>query len=529
MGIRKLPIGIQDFEDLRQNGYLYVDKTAFVYKLVTEGKPYFLSRPRRFGKSLLLSTLEAYFLGKKELFKGLKIYEEEEKSENPWQVYPVLTFSLAAGEFTTPDGLRKALSYCMKKFEEKYELKQKDDWDLPVRFKENLMEATNKTGKKVVVLVDEYDNPLLKNLGVNEEQAEANRTLYKAFFAVLKDQDAYLRFAFFTGVTKFSKVSIFSDLNQLKDVTLNKSFDAICGITQEELESNFKPEIEKMAEENGMTGEECLSELKKMYDGYHFCMNSPDIYNPFSLLRAFDENKFGSYWFSTGTPTFLINRLNEINFSPRNFIETVKISESQINDYRPENPDPIPLLYQSGYLTIKDWNLRQLSYKLGFPNNEVKYGFLDALAPGYLHIEDKPAPFNIDLLDDAVEEGDCEGIRKWFTALFAILPYTAGKETETVIEQNFQNVIYISLLVLGKYVRTEVHQSLGRTDCIIETPEYVYIFEFKRDGSAKEALEQIEAQVYAKPYEADSRKIFKIGVNFSSETKNIAEWEVAEH
>ena len=313
-------------------------------------------------------------------------------------------------------------------------------------------------------------------------------------------------------------------MNQLNDITLNKRFDAICGITQEELEANFKPEISAMAENNGMTFEACLSELKRMYDGYHFCMNSPDIYNPFSLLRAFDEKKFGSYWFSTGTPTFLINKLNAINFNPRNFIETVKKSESQISEYRPENPDPIPLLYQSGYLTIKTWNLRQLSYKLGFPNDEVKYGFLDALAPSYLHVEDKPAPFNVDILDDAVEEGDADGIRKWFTALFALLPYTAGAENETLIEQNFQNVIYISLLVLGKYVRTEVHSALGRADCIIETPEYVYLFEFKRDGSAKDALEQIEAQGYAKPYEADSRKIFKIGVNFSSETKNIAEW-----
>ena len=302
------------------------------------------------------------------------------------------------------------------------------------------------------MLVDEYDNPLLKNIGENEEQEKANRTLYKGFFAVLKDCDAYLRFAFFTGVTKFSKVSIFSDLNQLNDITLNKRFDAICGITQEELEANFKPEISAMAENNGMTFEACRSELKRMYDGYHFCMNSPDIYNPFSLLRAFDEKKFG------------------------------------------------------------------------FPNDEVKYGFLDALAPSYLHVEDKPAPFNVDILDDAVEEGDADGIRKWFTALFALLPYTADAENETLIEQNFQNVIYISLLVLGKYVRTEVHSALGRADCIIETPEYVYLFEFKRDGSAKEALEQIEAQGYAKPYEADSRKIFKIGVNFSSETKNIAEW-----
>ena len=525
--IRKLPIGIQDFEDLRTNGYLYIDKTAYIYKLVQYGKPYFLSRPRRFGKSLLLSTIEAYFLGKKELFEGLAISELEKDNPKAWQAYPVLKFSLAAGEFTKSEGLRSRLEGTISDFEKKYNLPAIDD-TLPRRFEGALKNACEKTGRKVVALVDEYDNPILKNIGENEEQEKANRALYKGFFAVLKDCDAYLRFVLFTGVTKFSKVSIFSDLNQLNDITLNESFASICGITQEELEANFKPEIKALAERNRMTFEECLSELKRMYDGYHFCMNSPDIYNPFSLLRAFDEKKFGSYWFATGTPTFLINKLNESSFNPRSFIENIKISESKISDYRPENPDPVPLLYQSGYLTIKSWNLRQLSYKLGFPNDEVKYGFLDALAPAYLHVEDKPAPFNIDLLDDAVEEGDTDGIRKWFTALFALLPYPAGSERETLTEQNFQNVIFISLLVLGKYVRTEVHSALGRADCIIETPEYVYLFEFKRDGTAKEALAQIENQEYAKTYEADSRKIFKIGVNFSSEKRNITEWEVAE-
>ena len=526
MGIRKLPIGIQDFEDLRQNGYLYVDKTAFVYKLVTEGKPYFLSRPRRFGKSLLLSTLEAYFLGKKELFKGLKIYEEEEKSENPWQVYPVLKFSLAAGEFTKQDGLRNGLTSDLRRFEEKYGLKESPDTALPDRFKNDLMSATEKTGKGVVVLVDEYDNPLLKNIGENEEQEKENRALYKGFFAVLKDCDAYLRFAFFTGVTKFSKVSIFSDLNQVDDITLDYNYDAICGITQTELEENFVLEIEAMAERFRFSKEECLAELKRMYDGYHFCMNCPDIYNPFSLINAFSKKDLGSYWFGTGTPTFLIKKLDKISFDARRFIDTVKISESEISDYRPKNPDPIPLLYQSGYLTIKTWNERQRSYKLGFPNDEVKYCFLNALAPTYLKVEKHPAPFNIDLLDDAVEEGDTDGMRDWFKALFALLPYPTSGDLEAVTEQSFQNVIYISLVVLGKYCRTEVHSSHGRADCVVETPDYVYVFEFKRDGSAKEALAQIEQNGYATPYAADKRKLFKIGVNFSSKERNITEWEV---
>ena len=522
---RLLPIGIQDFEYLRKNNYIYIDKTNFIYKLTRMGKPYFLSRPRRFGKSLFLSTLEAYFLGKKELFKGLAIEKYEAENPEPWTEYPVLKFSLASGEFTKEEGLRVRLEASLFDFETKYKINKYSD-ELPVRFAYDLQYAFQKTGRGVVVLVDEYDNPLLKNININKEQEEANRALYKGFFAVLKDCDAYLRFVFFTGVTKFSKVSIFSDLNQLKDISLDRNYDAICGITQEELEQNFVPEIEAMAAENDFTKEECLAELKRMYDGYHFCMNCPDIYNPFSLLNAFSENDFGSYWFASGTPTFLINKLKDINFDPRKFDTLIKIDEAEISNYRPDNLDPIPLFYQSGYLTIKESNKKQRSYKLGFPNDEVKYGFLKSLAPSYLKIEDKPAPFNITLLDDAVEEGNTDAIRDWFKALFALLPYPTSGDLDIVTEQSFQNVIYISLIVLGKYCRTEVHSAKGRADCIVETDDYVYIFEFKRDGSAKDALAQIDEQGYATPYSADKRKLFKIGVNFSSSEKNITEWEV---
>ena len=523
---RKLPIGIQDFEDLRTNNYVYVDKTRHIYNLVNNGKPYFLSRPRRFGKSLLVTTLEAYFLGKKDLFKGLWIYDEEEKSENPWQVYPVLKFSLASGEFTSEQGLRIKLNDTLKDFEEKYQLPA-DENDLVSRFKNALKNAFEKTGKKVVVLVDEYDTPLLRNSGDNEEQEKANLALYKGFFATLKDYDAYLRFVFFTGVTKFSKVSIFSDLNQLQDISLDSRFDSICGITQDELESNFVPEIESMAVKFGMTKDECLSELKKCYDGYHFTGDGEDIYNPFSLVNAFSKNDFGNYWFESGTPTFLVKKLYKINFDARKFNENnIKASESEIKDYRPENENPVPLLYQSGYLTIKSYNQKQRSFKLGFPNEEVKYGFLNALAPTYLKVDKNSSNFNVDILDDAVEEGDTNGMRDWFTALFALLPYPASGDTEPLTEQNFQNVIYLSLLILGKYVRTEVHTAKGRADCIIEADDYIYVFEFKRDVSAKEALSQIEEQGYAKPYETDKRKLFKIGVNFSTKERNIIEWEV---
>lgn len=523
--LQLLPLGVQDFSILREGDYLYVDKTSLIYELTHTQRAVFLSRPRRFGKSLLLSTIKYYFLGRKDLFSGLAIEQLEEQGKEPWAEYPVMYFSLASGEFMEKDGLAKKLRTSLNDFEEKYELPH-DEVTLAIRFAKALENANKKTGRKVVVLVDEYDNPLLKNMTVNPQQEEANRNLYKAFFATLKDCDEYLRFYMFTGVTKFSKVSIFSDLNQLTDISMADEYAEICGITKQEIEDNFDLYIQNLSKKFGLSRDETLFELKRMYDGYHFSGEGEGMYNPFSLLHCFNECKFGNYWFESGTPTFLINKLNSSNFDIRQFTDEVKVSESEIKDYRPENADPVPLFYQSGYLTIKSWNRKQNSYKLTFPNAEVKYGFLNSLAPSYLHVEDKPAPFNIDLLDDAVEEGDTEGIKKWFTALFALLPYPAGADTEAITEQNFQNVIFMALTMMGKYARTEVHSAKGRADCILETDDYVYVFEFKRDVSAAEALKQIEEQGYAAPYSADKRKLFKIGVNFSSAERNITEWEV---
>ena len=525
--LQLLPLGVQDFSILREGNYLYVDKTSLVYELTHTQRAIFLSRPRRFGKSLLLSAIKYYFLGRKDLFSGLAIEQLEEQGKDTWAEYPVMYFSLASGEFMEKDGLRDKIANILSLFEETYQLPEpKSETTLPVRFSNDLIGAFKKTGRKVVVLVDEYDNPLLKNMTVNPQQEEANRNLYKAFFATLKDCDEYLRFYMFTGVTKFSKVSIFSDLNQLTDISMADEYAEICGITKQEIEDNFDLYIQNLSKKVCLSRDAALSELKRMYDGYHFSGEGEGMYNPFSLLHCFNECKFGNYWFESGTPTFLINKLNASNFDIRQFTDEVKVSESEIKDYRPENADPVPLFYQSGYLTIKSWNKRQNSYKLTFPNAEVKYGFLNSLAPSYLHVEDKPAPFNIDILDDAVEEGDTEGMKKWFTALFALLPYPTGADTEAITEQNFQNVIFMALTMMGKYARTEVHSAKGRADCILETDDYVYVFEFKRDVSAAEALKQIEEQGYAAPYSTDKRKLFKIGVNFSSTERNITEWEV---
>lgn len=523
--LQLLPLGVQDFSILREGDYLYVDKTSLVYELTHTQRAVFLSRPRRFGKSLLLSTIKYYFLGRKDLFSGLAIEQLEEQGKDTWAEYPVMYFSLASGEFMEKDGLAKKLRTSLNDFEEKYELPH-DEVTLAIRFAKALENANKKTGRKVVVLVDEYDNPLLENMTVNPQQEEANRNLYKNFFATLEDCDEYLRFYMFTGVTKFSKVSIFSDLNQLTDISMADEYAEICGITKQEIEDNFDLYIQNLSKKVCLSRDAALSELKRMYDGYHFSGEGEGMYNPFSLLHCFNECKFGNYWFESGTPTFLINKLNASNFDIRQFTDEVKVSESEIKDYRPENADPVPLFYQSGYLTIKSWNKRQNSYKLTFPNAEVKYGFLNSFAPSYLHVEDKPAPFNIDILDDAVEDGDTEGMKKWFTALFALLPYPTGADTEAITEQNFQNVIFMALTMMGKYARTEVHSAKGRADCILEADDYVYVFEFKRDVSAAEALKQIEEQGYAAPYSTDKRKLFKIGVNFSSAERNIIEWEV---
>ena len=520
MNTRKLPIGIQDFSYLREEGYIYVDKTAFIYDLVTNGKPYFLSRPRRFGKSLLITTLEAYFMGKKELFHGLAI----EKLEKDWIEYPVLKFSLAGGEFTTENGLKDALRSCLSDFEKKYDLPH-DDSTLSVRFKNALKNANEKTGRRVAVLVDEYDNPLLKNIGGSAVQDEENRALYKGFFAVLKDCDTYLRFVLFTGVTKFSKVSIFSDLNQLQDISMDNEFSEICGITQSELETTFSPEIDEMAEANNMTREECLEKLKRFYDGYHFSKKSANIYNPFSLVNAFKKREFGKFWFGTGTPTFLVKRLNEMGFNPQQFSDgSLYASEDEITDYRPDNPDIVPLLYQSGYLTLKEYDEDFESFTLAYPNEEVKYGFTQSLTPVYLNCD---KPLDVRNFGRDIKTANTDSLRNRFTALFANLPYPA-KPSDSVLERDFQNVVYLVFLLLGQFVKVEQHSAKGRADCIVETEEYVYIFEFKRDGTAEDALSQIDSQGYAKPYEADERKLIKIGAVFSSEERTLSEWLVGE-
>ena len=520
---RKLPIGIQSFEKLRNEGFLYVDKTQYIYRLVRAGSQYFLSRPRRFGKSLFLSALRAYWEGKKELFEGLDILELEADNPEAWQPYPVFYFDFNGKNYQAQDALEAVLDKHLREWEAVYG----GDGSRPLeeRFQNLLKAATAKTGKRCVVLVDEYDKSLLETIE-NPKLAEHNKAVFKGFFSTLKSYDEYLRFVFITGVTKFSKVSIFSDLNQLDDISLDLSYDAICGITENEMTTCFLPEIQAMAKEQEMAEEECLATLRKTYYGYHFHHKGTGVYNPFSLLNAFKKREFGSYWFATGTPTFLMERVKETGIDISGFIDrTLYADEMTLTDYRAENPDPIPLLYQTGYLTICDYDAKLKLYTLGFPNEEVKNGFLKSLLTAYVPEAVSNTGKDVIALYRCIEKGDTEGIRSILMALFAGIPYTSAKNP---FEHYFVSVIYVVFVLLGIYVKCEVHSGKGRADCIVETKDYVYIFEFKLDRSARTALAQIEEKQYALPYAADSRKLFKIGVNFASEARNITEWKVKE-
>ena len=525
MEVRKLPVGIQSFEKIIVNHNVYVDKTEYVYNLVHTNVPYFLSRPRRFGKSLLLSTLRAYWEGKKELFKGLRIETLEKDNPDAWQPYPVLYFDFNKGNYNGEEVLEGILEDHLTGWEKQYNVIPTPKQSLTVRFKRVIDEVAIQTGKKCVVLVDEYDKPLLDAMD-NRELVEHNKAVFKGFFSILKSEDANLRFVFITGVTKFSKVSIFSDLNQLRDISMSMDFSEICGITEQEMMENFEPEIDELAREQGLSYGECLVRLKDEYDGYHFHQKGKGVYNPYSLLNALTDREFDAYWFETGTPTFLVKKIRTMNFDTRKFTDgTLYATKSIIKDYRDDNPDPIPLLYQTGYLTIAGYDAKSGIYTLGFPNSEVKYGFLDCLIEEYVRDSGSGSGKDILSLKMYVESGNLESIHSVFQALFAGIPYPTNEDP---FEHDFQSVFYIVFTLLGQYVKCESHTSMGRIDCVIETEHFVYIFELKRDGSADAALRQIEDMQYAKPYASDKRKVYKIGVNFDSRTRQLAEWKVEE-
>ena len=508
------PIGKQNFENLRNEGFVYVDKTALIYKLVKEGSVYFLSRPRRFGKSLLLSTLEAYFTGKRELFKGLAM----EELEKDWLEYPVMHLDLNAEKYSCIDELENILSTYLREWEERYESKETDNKSLSQRFRAVIRAAKVKTGRNAVVLIDEYDKPILQAIGNPALQNEFRNTL-KAFYGVLKSADADLKFALLTGVTKFGKVSVFSDLNNLNDISMSPRFHNICGITGEELHRVFDSEIQLLADNNGQTKDEAYATLKRNYDGYHFSYSTDGVYNPFSILWTLNEKRYGSYWFNTGTPTYLVELIKKADFNIEELTDYVA-SEDQLNSIHVDDIDPIPVLYQSGYLTIVDYDSRFGLYTLNYPNEEVKAGFINFLLPFYSKVKEKQTQTIISKFITSIESGKADDFMRQLQSLMAGTPYELVKD----LENHYQNVMYIITKLMGLYVQAEYRTINGRIDLLIGTKEYLYIIELKFDGTAAEAMAQINNKVYSLPFEQDGRTVIKIGANVSRETRNIEDW-----
>ena len=526
--MRKLPIGIQSFEKIRRDGFVYVDKTAYVHDLAQAGVPYFLSRPRRFGKSLLVSTMRAYFEGRRELFEGLDIERLETDAavrdgREPWVARPVFHFDFNGGDYTREDGLEKKLDELLRGLEETWG----DDWsDLPAgsRLRRLLERAHAQSGHRVAVLVDEYDKPLLEAME-DPVLEERNRTALKAFYSVLKGADDHLRFAFLTGVTKFSKVSIFSDLNQLRDISLSATYAGICGVTEEELERGFGPEVESMAGSLGTDSAGCLEALRAQYDGYRFHAKGPGLYNPFSLLNALAEGALGSYWFQTGTPTFLVRRMRETRLDPKRLTDgTIRSTGRRLSDYRADDPDPIPLMFQAGYLTIRSADPRTDRYTLAVPNAEVRYGLEEGLLPAWAPGYSEARGTDVFALLDLVEAGDTDGIRNVLAALFASIPYARADDP---FENYFQAVIWLVFSLLGRYVSCEVRQARGRADVVVEGTSHVYVMELRRDGTAADALAQIEKRGYAEPFSADTRQVHLVGCAFDSHSRRLSDWQIA--
>ena len=506
------PVGVQNFEKIRKEGYVYVDKTALIHRLVKLGTYYFLSRPRRFGKSLLISTLEAYFSGKKHLFEGLAI----EDLETEWNEYPILHFDLNAKKFDAVEDLYELVGRQLERYELQYETVAVDQ-SLDGRFYNLVMSIADRTHKRVVILVDEYDKPLLQTIG-NSELQNTYREILKAFYGVMKSCDGQIHFGFLTGVTKFGKVSVFSDLNNLDDISMDPAYYDICGISEDELNEYFDAEIGILAEENDITKEQAYDRLRNEYDGYHFCENVSGVYNPFSVLSTLRKNRFGNYWFETGTPTYLVELLKRSDFQ-LDKIDGYKTGKDVLNGIDPGSP--VAMIYQSGYVTIKDYDSEFDLVTVGFPNKEVERGFLLFLLPFYTNLKKEDSNFFVSRAVQALKNGDAEVFMSYMKSLLAGYPYDLIKDTEN----HYQNVVYLTLKLMSVYlVDAEFRTSDGRIDLLVRTDKYIYVMEFKYNGSAQEAMDQIESKKYPIPFAMDSRTIIKVGVNFSGETRNIDNW-----
>lgn len=512
--LHKLPVGVQNFESLIRDGFLYVDKTAHIWRLINTGRHYFLARPRRFGKSLLLSTIEAYFQGKKELFDGLYIQQKE----NDWQPHPIFHIDLSPENYSSVEVLVARLDWHLSQWESVYG-KEDVQRSLSARLENCIMRAVRQTGHRAIVLVDEYDKPILSAIGNPDLQNEM-RTILKAFYGVLKSQDGNIRFSLLTGVTKFSKVSIFSDLNNLNDISRDRYYYDICGISQSEMDTIMQPYLQTFAEVNNADLVSTNESFRRLYDGYRFTATAKEnIYNPFSVLTALVKSEFGYYWFETGTPNFIVELLKRNNYILSDL--TAKPIDSTSLDSKDDyGQSVVPLLFQSGYLTISSYDVESGLYFMDFPNDEVKSGFFRYMLPYYTSIKKEEGVFSIGQFVEEIRTGKPQAFMTRLQSFFSDFQYDA----QTTPESHFRNVLFILCKLLGMYVEAEYMTSDGRIDLLIRTSDYVYVIECKLDSTAEIALQQIEDKEYVLPWAIDYRERIKIGINFSSEKRRPDAW-----
>ena len=515
MKLKRLPVGIQTYEKLVNNNCLYVDKTEYIYKMINLGSYIFLSRPRRFGKSLLVSTLQAYFEGKKHLFKGLFI----DTVEKDWTEYPVLKFSMASAKHVDTDRLNRYLSSMLEREEEKWNITSPKQ-DANDRLLDLILTAYEQTGKRVVVLIDEYDAPLL-DVAHETVKLDELRQIMRNFYSPLKDCDPYLKFVFLTGITKFSQLSIFSELNNLKNISMDPAFATICGISEDEIKTQMADYLDDFAKAQEISQEEAMEELKKQYDGYHFSWPSPDIFNPFSLLNAFQDRMLKSYWFESGTPTFLIEMMRKFNVIP-SMLKPSNVMASGF-DAPTENMSSImPLLYQSGYMTIKDYNSKANLYTLDIPNNEIRIGLMESLLPNYIAIDTYKGVSTVAEMYLALLNDDLNEMLRLLQEYLLTIPQCDN----TNYEGHYQQMLYVIFSLLGRYVDVEVRTPRGRVDMVMNSGKALYLFELKLNKSAEAAMNQINLKNYPSRFALTGLPIIKVGINFNSETHTIEDWVI---
>lgn len=516
---RRYPVGIQTFSEIRERNYLYIDKTQYLVDFIDKGYKYvFLSRPRRFGKSLFASMIHAFYEGRKDLFEGLAIGEYEKD----WVKHPVLHFDMSAAKHMDTKQLDDYLDYLLLPYEKQFGTEENKDKAPNIRFANIVKAAYEQTGRKMVLIIDEYDAPLLDV--VHEEQnLAALRRATQNFYSPIKSLDPYLEFVFLTGITKFAQLSIFSELNNLFNISMYDKYSAICGISSEELHTQMLPDVERLAEHLHLSVDETFERLKRKYDGYHFSKNSEDVYNPFSLIKALASGDISDYWFDSGTPTYIIKLLQKYNVGLRDLTgQDAGVSDFDVS---PENMTTVlPLLYQSGYLTIKHYDPMIDLYTLGYPNEEVRTGMVRSLAANYLTpAEGTNSSFVIKFVK-AVIADDMEQALTLMRAYLAGVSYRLSNKTE----RDVQTIFYLVFSLIGSFIKVEEESAHGRADVVITLPSVVYVMELKFDGSADAALRQIDEKGYLIPYTADGKRLVKVGVNYSSEERTITEWRIEE-